>query len=207
MFMFKCKCESVSVQVYVSKCQCSSASVEVSVCECECRSVSVQEIFRKNPSQCFREKYLSNQKKIFTEAKKHLPNQQKYSLCDEIPWNSQSCGWPVLWSAGPLVLWSSGPLVCWSPGPVAWSPAVRWSTDLICVLFVVFRCHIHCLRESSCVGLKRTGFSTTPAQARAAHLWIWCAAGGGAAPPPQPPPRHEICTSSPTPAPATKSIF
>ena len=29
---------------------------------------------------------------------------------------------------------------------------------------------------------------------------------GGAAPP-QPPPRHEICTSSPTPAPATKSIF
>ena len=55
MFMFKCRCESVSVQVYVSKCQCSSASVEVSVCECECRSVSAQEIFRKNPSQCFRE--------------------------------------------------------------------------------------------------------------------------------------------------------
>ena len=24
-------------------------------------------------------------------------------------------------------------------------------------------------------------------QARAAHLWIWCAAGGGAAPPPNPP--------------------
>ena len=54
--MFKCKCESVSVQVYVSKCQCSSASVEVSVCKCKCRSVSVQGIFRKNPSQCFREK-------------------------------------------------------------------------------------------------------------------------------------------------------
>ena len=29
---------------------------------------------------------------------------------------------------------------------------------------------------------------------------------GGAAPPPTPP-HHEICTSSPTPAPATKSIF
>ena len=29
---------------------------------------------------------------------------------------------------------------------------------------------------------------------------------GGALRPPQPPPRHEICTSSPTPAPATKSI-
>ena len=56
MFMCKCKCESVSVQVYVSQCHCSSASAEVSVCECECRSVSVQEIFRKNPSQCFREK-------------------------------------------------------------------------------------------------------------------------------------------------------
>ena len=31
--------------------------------------------------------------------------------------------------------------------------------------------------------------------------------GGALRPPPQPPPRHEICTSSPTPAPATKSIF
>ena len=30
---------------------------------------------------------------------------------------------------------------------------------------------------------------------------------GGALRPPQPLPRHEICTSSPTPAPATKSIF
>ena len=30
---------------------------------------------------------------------------------------------------------------------------------------------------------------------------------GGVLRPPQPPPRHEICTSSPTPAPATKSIF
>ena len=48
--MFKC------VRVEMSKCQCSSASVEVSVCECKCRSVSVQEIFRKNPSQCFWEK-------------------------------------------------------------------------------------------------------------------------------------------------------
>ena len=43
-------------------------------------------------------------------------------------------------------------------------------------------------------------------QARAAHLWIWCADGGALRPPPTPP-RHEICTSSPTPAPATKSIF
>ena len=44
-------------------------------------------------------------------------------------------------------------------------------------------------------------------QARAAHLWIWCAAAGALRPPPTPP-RHEICTSSPTPtpAPATKSI-
>ena len=45
------------------------------------------------------------------------------------------------------------------------------------------------------------------------NLWIWCAgiwcaAGEGAAlPPPNPAPRHEICTSSPTPAPATKSKF
>ena len=30
---------------------------------------------------------------------------------------------------------------------------------------------------------------------------------GGRCDPPNPPPRHEICTSSPTPAPATKSIF
>ena len=30
---------------------------------------------------------------------------------------------------------------------------------------------------------------------------------GGALRPPQPPPHHEICTSSPTPAPATKSHF
>ena len=29
--------------------------MEVSVCKCKCRSVSVQGIFRKNPSQCFRE--------------------------------------------------------------------------------------------------------------------------------------------------------
>ena len=44
----KCKCRSVSV--------CSANVVEVSVCKCKCRSVSVQGIFRKNPSQCFREK-------------------------------------------------------------------------------------------------------------------------------------------------------
>ena len=43
-----CKCRSVSV--------CSANVVEVSVCKCKCRSVSVQRIFRKNPSQCFREK-------------------------------------------------------------------------------------------------------------------------------------------------------
>ena len=30
--------------------------VKVSMCKCKCRSVSVQRIFRKNPSQCFREK-------------------------------------------------------------------------------------------------------------------------------------------------------
>ena len=34
---------------------CVCVSVEVSVCKCKCRSVSVQGIFRKNPSQCFRE--------------------------------------------------------------------------------------------------------------------------------------------------------
>ena len=44
--MFKCTCRNVSVQVQVWKCQCV---------KCKCRSVSVQEIFRKNPSQCFRE--------------------------------------------------------------------------------------------------------------------------------------------------------
>ena len=43
----KCKCRGVSV--------CSANVVEVSVCKCKCRSVSVQGIFRKNPSQCFRE--------------------------------------------------------------------------------------------------------------------------------------------------------
>ena len=31
-------------------------SSSVCVCKCKCRSVSVQRIFRKNPSQCFREK-------------------------------------------------------------------------------------------------------------------------------------------------------
>ena len=72
MFMFKCKCGSVSVQVYVSKCQCSSASVEVSVCECKCRSVSVQEIFRKNPSQCFREKNIN----VITEERPNDPQER-----------------------------------------------------------------------------------------------------------------------------------
>ena len=46
--MCKCQCRSASV--------CSATVVEVSVCKCKCRSVSVQWIFRKNPSQCFREK-------------------------------------------------------------------------------------------------------------------------------------------------------
>ena len=46
--MCKCQCRSVSV--------CSANVVEVSVCKCTCRNVSVQGIFRKNPSQCFREK-------------------------------------------------------------------------------------------------------------------------------------------------------
>ena len=36
-------------------CQCVSVSVEVSVCKSKCRSVRVQGVFRKNPSQCFRE--------------------------------------------------------------------------------------------------------------------------------------------------------
>ena len=47
--MCKCQCRSVSV--------CSANVVEVSVCKCKCRSVSVQGIFRKNPSQFFREKH------------------------------------------------------------------------------------------------------------------------------------------------------
>ena len=38
-------------------------------------------------------------------------------------------------------------------------------------------------------------------------LDLVCCWGGALRPPPQRPPRHEICTSSPTPAPATKSIF
>ena len=49
--MCKCQCRSVSV--------CSATVVEVSVCKCKCRSVSVQRVFRKNPSQCFREKQTS----------------------------------------------------------------------------------------------------------------------------------------------------
>ena len=47
--MCKCPCRSVSV--------CTANVVEVSVCKCKCRSVSVQGIFRKNPSQFFREKH------------------------------------------------------------------------------------------------------------------------------------------------------
>ena len=72
--------------------------------------------------------------------------------------------------------------------------------SLVAVLLSLFCfCFSMCLlcREETKQGSK---------QARAAHLWIWCAAGEGAAPPPTPP-RHEICTSSPTPAPATKSLF
>ena len=37
---------------------CASVVVKVSMCKCKCRSVSVQRIFRKNPSQCFREKVI-----------------------------------------------------------------------------------------------------------------------------------------------------
>ena len=48
--MCKCQCRSVRV--------CSANVVEVSVCKRKCRSVSVQGIFRKNPSQCFREKVI-----------------------------------------------------------------------------------------------------------------------------------------------------
>ena len=49
--MCKCQCRSVSV--------CSANMVEVSVCKCTRRSVSVQGIFRKNPSQYFREQPLN----------------------------------------------------------------------------------------------------------------------------------------------------
>ena len=68
----KCKCRSVSV--------CSANVVEVSVCKCKCRSVSVQGIFRKNPSQCFREKYIY----IYTRrrvARKHVSSRRK-SECE-----------------------------------------------------------------------------------------------------------------------------
>ena len=45
---------------------CVCVSVEVSVCKCKCRSVSVQGIFRKNPSQCFRERTIYRiNKKLF----------------------------------------------------------------------------------------------------------------------------------------------
>ena len=42
MFMFKCKCRNVSVQVQVWKCQCVSVSVQVQVWKCQCVSVSVE---------------------------------------------------------------------------------------------------------------------------------------------------------------------
>ena len=66
----KCKCRSVSV--------CSANVVEVSVCKCKCRSVSVQGIFRKNPSQCFREQRQScakEEKRLRAVGKRHVCNQ------------------------------------------------------------------------------------------------------------------------------------
>ena len=61
--MCKCPCRSVSV--------CTANVVEVSVSKCKCRSVSVQGTFRKNPSQCFREKPFERPKNGFrTEAQK-----------------------------------------------------------------------------------------------------------------------------------------
>ena len=44
-------------------------------------------------------------------------------------------------------------------------------------------------------------------QASCSPLDLVCCWAGAQRPPPPPPPHHEICTSSPTPAPATKSIF
>ena len=49
-------------------------SSSVCVCKCECRSVSVQRIFRKNPSQCFREerRRTDGKKKEKTYLKKNM---------------------------------------------------------------------------------------------------------------------------------------
>ena len=83
-------------------------------------------------------------------------------MCDEIPWNSQSCRWPVLWSAGPLVLWSSGPLVPWSSGP-------SWIRYVFC----------KANKEASKQGSKQASTSCSP-------LDLVCCWGGRCAPP-QPP--------------------
>ena len=56
-FALGCFRSSTYTACHACTCSCCSASVvEVSVCKCKYRSVSVQGIFRKNPSQCFREK-------------------------------------------------------------------------------------------------------------------------------------------------------
>ena len=68
---------------------------------------------------------------------------------------------------------------------------------------ICFSCCLRCRDETKQASNQASKQSSKHEQA---YLWIWRAAGGGACPP-QPPPRHEICTSSPTPAPATKSIF
>ena len=131
--------------------------------------------------------------------------------------------------AGPLVPWSSGPLVRWSFGPlvlVRWSPAVRWSTGplvpwssgpssfflsfvsffLSSFFFAAVLLSLFCFCFSFCSLCRDEAKQGSKQASKEASKQASTSCSGGAAPP-QPPPRHEICTSSPTPAPATKSIF
>ena len=67
---------------------------------------------------------------------------------------------------------------------------------------ICFSCCFRC-RDETKQGSKQ---ASKQASTSCSPLDLVCCRGG-AAPPPPTPPRHEICTSSPTPAPATKSIF
>ena len=126
-------------------------------------------------------------------------------------------------SSGPLVPWSSGPLVRWSfgPGPlVPCSPLVHWSASplvlwsfvflsfFLSFFFAAVLLSLFCFCFSFC-SLCRDETKQGSKQA-SKHELLTFGSGvllGGALRPPPTPPRHEICTSSLTPAPATKSIF
>ena len=122
-------------------------------------------------------------------------------MCDEIPWNSQSCRWPVLWSAGPLVLWSPGPLVLWSAGPLQsagphWSasPLVLWSFVFLSLFLSFFL-----FRSCSPFSFLLLNFAfpfvrfaeTKPNKEASKHELLTFGSGvllgGGTAPPPTPP--------------------